>query len=146
MEVENAERDVDVGWVETKKKENAASAAVVDDDVNINNNEHAKFQASAARYVRSTLFWDLTQRRAVILCRSCGLNIGVVPKRRCGTLSLSLRCIISQSSADLNNNHDFHNCDMWPSMMWPRQRNRKRDVFNGCHIVDVRLSVYVTDM
>lgn len=74
--------------METKKKENAAAAAVGDDDVNNNNNnEHAKFQASAAMYVRSALFWDLTQHTEVVLCRSFGLNMGIVPKRRYGILS-----------------------------------------------------------
>ena len=144
-----AERDASVGQAESKKKENATAAAVGDDDDddvnnnssndnNNNNNEHAKFQASAAMYVRSALLWDLTQRREVILCRTFGLNWGL--SRNVGT-EFSPRCVISQRREDLNNNHDFHNCDLWP-----RQRNRKRDVWNGCHIVDACLSVYVTDM
>jgi len=67
MEAEEAVRDIGVGRVETKKKENAAAAAV-----NNSNNEYAKFQASAAMYMRSVLFWDLTQRREIILRLSCG--------------------------------------------------------------------------
>jgi hypothetical protein len=54
MEAEDAVRDIGVGRVETKKKENAAAAAVY--DVNNSNNEYAKFQASAAMYMRSVLF------------------------------------------------------------------------------------------
>jgi hypothetical protein len=87
MEVEDAENDVGISGVKTKKKGNAAG---VDDNVNNNKNKHVTFQASAAMYVRSVLFWNLTQRREVILRRSCALNIGVVPNRRFGTLSLSL--------------------------------------------------------
>jgi hypothetical protein len=98
---------------------------------------HAKYQASAAMYVRSAVFWVLTQCREVILCRIFGLNMAVVPKRWYGIL----RCVISQRSDDLNNNHDLHIFDFWP-----RKRNRKFGVFNGCHIVDVLLSLYVTDM
>jgi hypothetical protein len=80
------------------------------------------FQASTAMYMRSALFWDVTERRVVVMYRRFGTSywsrnprstkhlLGlfdpwrwdryVVPKRR--YITTTQRCVISQKSADLS--------------------------------------------